>query len=149
MGKYEHFSHTQTQQHLGVLLQLTISRQVIEVLPKDLFVMSLDTNCVDTIRVLSADMVEKANSGHPGAPMGCAPITHVLFSEMMNYSPKNPTWANRDRFVLSNGHSCALLYAMLHLSGYSLTLEDLKQFRQLNSLTPGRYHQNSHNILTY
>ncbi len=99
--------------------------------------MSLDTTCVNTIRVLSADMVEKANSGHPGAPMGCAPITHVLFSEVMKFSPKNPNWANRDRFVLSNGHSCALLYAMLHLSGYDLSIEDLKQFRQLGSLTPG------------
>lgn len=99
--------------------------------------MSLDNTCINTIRVLSADMVEKANSGHPGAPMGCAPITHVLFSEVMNFSPKNPNWANRDRFVLSNGHSCALLYAMLHLSGYDLSIEDLKQFRQLGSLTPG------------
>ena len=99
--------------------------------------MSLVNSCVDTIRVLSADMVEKANSGHPGAPMGCAPITHVLFSEVMNYSAKNPSWANRDRFVLSNGHSCALLYSMLHLTGYDLSIEDLKQFRQLGSRTPG------------
>lgn len=99
--------------------------------------MSISTTCIDTIRVLSADMVEKANSGHPGAPMGCAPITHVLYSDVMTYSPKNPKWANRDRFVLSNGHSCALLYSMLHLSGYDLSIEDLKQFRQFGSLTPG------------
>lgn len=102
------------------------------------------TKCVDTIRVLSADMVEKANSGHPGAPMGCAPIAHVLFSNSMNYSPQNPSWFNRDRFVLSNGHACALLYSMLHLTGYGLSIEDLKQFRQLGSLTPGH----PENILT-
>jgi transketolase len=107
-------------------------------------IMSIDTTCVDTIRVLSADMVEKANSGHPGAPMGCAPITHILFSEIMNYAPKNPTWANRDRFVLSNGHSCALLYSMLHLAGYDLSIEDLKQFRQFGSRTPGH----PENVLT-
>lgn len=71
----------------------------------------LTTHCINTIRVLSADMVEKAKSGHPGAPMGCAPIAHVLFSEAMNFSPKNPTWSNRDRFVLSNGHACALQYS--------------------------------------
>lgn len=92
---------------------------------------------VNTIRVLSADMVEKANSGHPGAPMGCAPIAHVLFSQVMNYSPENPKFFNRDRFVLSNGHSCALLYSMLHLTGYNVTMDDLKQFRQLGSMTPG------------
>jgi transketolase len=106
--------------------------------------MSIDTHCINTIRVLSADMVEKANSGHPGAPMGCAPITHILYSEVMNYSPKNPKWANRDRFVLSNGHSCALLYSMLHLTGYDLGMDDLKQFRQLGSRTPGH----PENVLT-
>jgi transketolase len=82
-------------------------------------------------------MVEKANSGHPGAPMGCAPIAHVLYGETMNISPKNSSWANRDRFVLSNGHACALLYAMIHLTGGDLTLDDLKSFRQLGSKTPG------------
>lgn len=92
---------------------------------------------VNTIRILAADTVEKANSGHPGAPMGCAPIAHVLFGNFMNYSPKDPKWFNRDRFVLSNGHASALLYSMLHLTGYDLSLDDLKQFRQLGSLTPG------------
>jgi transketolase len=92
---------------------------------------------VNTIRILSADMVEKANSGHPGAPMGCAPIAHALFGSIMNYSPKDHKWFNRDRFVLSNGHACALLYSMLHLTGYDLSIDDLKQFRQLGSLTPG------------
>jgi len=97
----------------------------------------LQTRCVNTIRVLAADMVQKANSGHPGAPMGCAPIAHLLFSEVMNFNGKNPHWTNRDRFVLSNGHACALLYSMLHLSGYELSLDDLKKFRQIDSLTPG------------
>lgn len=92
---------------------------------------------VNTIRILSADMVEKANSGHPGAPMGCAPIAHALFGFIMNYAPKDHKWFNRDRFVLSNGHACALLYSMLHLTGYDLSIDDLKQFRQLGSLTPG------------
>jgi transketolase len=105
---------------------------------------SLMKKSVDTVRVLAADMVEKANSGHPGAPMGCAPITHVLYTDVMNYSPKNPKWFNRDRFVLSNGHSCALLYCMLHLSGHDLSMDDLKQFRQLNSRTPGH----PENVLT-
>lgn len=93
--------------------------------------------CVNSIRILAAEMVEKANSGHPGAPMGCAPIAHVLYGSIMNYSPKNSKWFNRDRFVLSNGHACALLYSMLHLTGHPLSLDDLKNFRQLGSLTPG------------
>jgi transketolase len=97
----------------------------------------LDTLCVNSVRVLAADTVEKAKSGHPGAPMGCAPIAHVLFGEAMNFSPSNSLWDNRDRFVLSNGHACALLYTMLHLTGYPLSMNDLKQFRQLGSLTPG------------
>lgn len=94
-------------------------------------------SCIDTVRVLCADVVEKANSGHPGAPMGCAPIGHVLFAETMTYSPSNPQWSNRDRFVLSNGHACALLYSLLHLTGYDIGLEELKKFRQLSSRTPG------------
>lgn len=98
---------------------------------------SLITKCIDTIRILSADMVEKAKSGHPGAPMGCAPIAHVLFSENMKFSPSNPDWYDRDRFILSNGHASALLYSMLHLTGYDLTMDDLKLFRQLHSKTPG------------
>eukprot|EP00658_Telonema_sp_P-2_P076332 TRINITY_DN6661_c0_g1_i7.p1 TRINITY_DN6661_c0_g1~~TRINITY_DN6661_c0_g1_i7.p1 ORF type:complete len:694 (+),score=199.15 TRINITY_DN6661_c0_g1_i7:252-2333(+) len=96
-----------------------------------------DQNCVNTIRVLAAEMVQKAKSGHPGAPMGCAPITHTLWTKVMKYSPTCPDWINRDRFVLSNGHACALQYVMLHLSGYDLSMDDLKQFRQLNSKTPG------------
>jgi len=92
---------------------------------------------VNAIRVLSAEVVQKAKSGHPGAPMGCAPIAHTLWSKVMKYSPADPTWINRDRFVLSNGHACALQYVMLHLTGYGLTIDDLQNFRQLNSKTPG------------
>ncbi|KAF9568348.1 Transketolase [Mortierella alpina] len=101
-----------------------------------------DKHAINTIRVLAADTVFKSNSGHPGAPMGCAPMAHLLFSRYMHYNPKNPLWANRDRFVLSNGHACALQYILLHLSGYPTSMEDLKAFRQLNSKTPG--HPESH-----
>ncbi|KAG0277993.1 Transketolase [Linnemannia exigua] len=101
-----------------------------------------DSKAINTIRVLAADTVFKSNSGHPGAPMGCAPMAHLLFSRYMHYNPKNPKWANRDRFVLSNGHACALQYILLHLAGYPTSIEDLKQFRQLNSKTPG--HPESH-----
>jgi transketolase len=96
-----------------------------------------ELKCINSIRALSADMPSAANSGHPGAPMGCAPLAHLLWSEVMNYSPSKPDWINRDRFVLSNGHACALQYSMLHLSGYGLSIDDLKKFRQLGSLTPG------------
>ncbi|KXG21442.1 transketolase, chloroplastic [Sorghum bicolor] len=93
---------------------------------------------VNTIRFLAIDAVEKANSGHPGLPMGCAPVGHVLYDEVMRYNPKNPYWFNRDRFVLSAGHGCMLQYALLHLAGYdSVKEEDLKQFRQWGSSTPG------------
>ncbi len=98
----------------------------------------IDTACINTIRCLGADIVQKANSGHPGAPMGCAPMAHTLFGKTMRYAPSDPKWPNRDRFVLSNGHSCALLYTMLHLSGYQRpSMDDLKQFRQLHSVTAG------------
>lgn len=92
---------------------------------------------INTVRVLSADAVEKANSGHPGMPMGTAPIGHVLWSQSMNYNPKNPEWPNRDRFILSAGHGCLLQYCFLYLTGYDLTLEDIKDFRQLHSKTAG------------
>jgi len=99
---------------------------------------ALETECVNTIRAISADQVQSANSGHPGAPMGCAPMAYLLWSEFMNYSAKSPEWIARDRFVLSNGHACALQYSMLHLAGYETSkIEDLKQFRQLGSTTPG------------
>ncbi|KAF9228017.1 transketolase [Gyrodon lividus] len=96
-----------------------------------------DANCIATIRTLAADVVGKANSGHPGAPMGMAPVAHILFTRFFNANPKNSKWFNRDRFVLSNGHACALQYILLHLLGYKLSMDDLKAFRQLDSLTPG------------
>lgn len=93
--------------------------------------------CINTIRALAMDMVQKANSGHPGLPMGASAIAHVLWSRHMRYNPRDPHWPNRDRFVLSAGHGCALLYMMLHLTGYDLPMEELKRFRQLHSKTPG------------
>ena len=95
----------------------------------------------DAIRILSMDGVQKANSGHPGAPMGMADMAEVLWRRGMRHNPNNPNWANRDRFVLSNGHASMLLYSLLHLTGYDLTLEDLKQFRQLHSRTAGHPEQ--------
>lgn len=92
---------------------------------------------INTVRTLSIDAVQKANSGHPGTPMGLAPIGHVLWTESMNYNPQNPEWANRDRFILSAGHACMLQYSFLYLTGYDLTLNDLKNFRQLHSRTAG------------
>ena len=89
------------------------------------------------IRGLSADGVEKAGSGHPGMPLGCAEISSVLYFDALRHSPLNPKWPNRDRFVLSAGHASMLLYALLHLTGYDLTLDDLKNFRQLNAKTAG------------
>ncbi|MDQ9022426.1 transketolase [Acinetobacter sichuanensis] len=91
----------------------------------------------NAIRVLAMDAVQKANSGHPGAPMGMADIADVVWREFLNHNPTNPQWANRDRFVLSNGHGSMLQYALLHLTGYDLSIEDLKAFRQLHSKTPG------------
>ena len=91
----------------------------------------------NAIRILSMDGVQKANSGHPGAPMGMAEMAEVLFRRVMKHNPKNPRWANRDRFVLSNGHASMLLYSLLHLSGYEVSLDDLKDFRQLHSKTAG------------
>lgn len=98
---------------------------------------TIDDLSVTTIRTLSIDAIEKANSGHPGMPMGVAPMAYTLWTRFMNHNPKNPKWFNRDRFVLSAGHGSALLYSLLHLSGYNLTMEDLKQFRQWGSKTPG------------
>ncbi|QGQ98229.1 transketolase [Paenibacillus psychroresistens] len=103
---------------------------------------SIEQLAIDTIRTLSIDAIDKAKSGHPGMPMGSAPMAYELWSQFMNHSPANPKWINRDRFVLSAGHGSMLLYSMLHLSGYDLPLEELKKFRQWGSLTPGHpeYH---------
>lgn len=92
---------------------------------------------IDTVRVLSADAVEKANSGHPGTPMALAPLGHLLWSEVMDYNPQNPDWINRDRFILSCGHACMFQYSYLYLTGYAISLHDIKNFRQLHSITPG------------
>jgi transketolase len=98
---------------------------------------SLDQLSIDTLRLLAVDAVEKANSGHPGAPLGCAPIAYLLFHKLMKHNPAHSKWADRDRFVLSNGHASALLYSTLFLTGYDVTLDDLKGFRQWGSRTPG------------
>ena len=99
--------------------------------------MDIETKCVNAIRVLSADAIQKAKSGHPGMPLGAAPTTYELWARHMNHNPKNPQWVNRDRFVLSSGHASAMLYSLLHFFGYGLTLDDMRNFRQENSLTPG------------
>src|ERR1700761_5008445 len=98
---------------------------------------SIEQLGIDTVRVLSADAVQKANSGHPGTAMALAPMGHLLWSQFLNYNPKNPDWANRDRFILSAGHACILQYSFLYLTGYDLSLDDIKNFRQLHSKTAG------------
>lgn len=90
--------------------------------------------CINTIRTLAADITRGANSGHPGAPMGCAPMAHVLFSKFVQVNPKDPHWPNRDRFVLSNGHACALQYMLLHFMGFKMSMDDLKAFRHVGSM---------------
>src|SRR6266498_1242241 len=102
----------------------------------------LDELCINTIRTLSMDAVQKAKSGHPGMPMGMAAVAYVLWTRFLRHNPRNPHWHNRDRFVLSAGHGSMLLYSLLHLTGYDLPLEELEQFRQWNSKTPGHpeYH---------
>lgn len=97
----------------------------------------LDQLCINTIRMLAVDMVEQANSGHPGLPLGAAPMAYVLWTRHMRHNPSNPAWADRDRFILSAGHGSALLYALLHLTGYDLPISELKNFRQWESKTPG------------
>ncbi len=96
-----------------------------------------DTLAIDSVRVLSADAIQKARSGHPGLPLGAAPMAYELFAYKMNHNPADPKWPNRDRFILSAGHGSMLLYSLLHLFGYGLTIDDLKNFRQVGSVTPG------------
>lgn len=98
---------------------------------------TIDTKCVNAIRVLAADAIQKAKSGHPGLPLGSAPMAYELWANHMNHNAKDPKWANRDRFILSGGHGSTLLYSLLHFYGYGLTMDDMKQFRQDGSLTPG------------
>ena len=97
----------------------------------------LDDLVVNTIKFLAVDSVEKAKSGHPGLPMGAADYAYVLWTRFLRYNPQDPKWPNRDRFVLSGGHGCPLLYSLLHLAGYDISIEDLQQFRQWESATPG------------
>ena len=99
--------------------------------------MNIDDLCINTIRMLSVDMVQEANSGHPGMPMGAAPMAYVLWTNFLKHNPRHPSWADRDRFLLSAGHGSALLYSLLHLTGYPLALEELKRFRQWGSKAPG------------
>ncbi|CAN5490014.1 transketolase [soil metagenome] len=98
---------------------------------------SVDQQCIDTLRFLSVDMVEKAKSGHPGLPLGAAPMAYAIWAHHLKHNPKNPLWPDRDRFVLSAGHGSALLYSLLHMTGYDLSLDDIKQFRQWGSKAPG------------
>ncbi|MFQ5380195.1 MAG: transketolase, partial [Dehalococcoidia bacterium] len=98
---------------------------------------SVDTLCVNTLKTLAMDMVQKARSGHPGAPMGAAPMAFALWDRHLKHNPADPSWPDRDRFILSAGHASALLYSLLHVTGYELSLDELKRFRQLGSLTPG------------
>src|ERR1700761_1848718 len=105
--------------------------------PATLSPTQLDQLSIDTLRLLAVDAVQKANSGHPGAPLGCAPIAYLLYHRLMKHNPAHSRWADRDRFVLSNGHASTLLYCSLFLSGYKVTLEDLQSFRQWDSHTPG------------
>ncbi|MBI4731500.1 MAG: transketolase [Chloroflexi bacterium] len=97
----------------------------------------LQSDAINTLRFLSADMVQQANSGHPGLPMGCAALAYTIWTQHLRHNPRNPSWPGRDRFILSGGHGCALLYSLLHLTGYGLPLEELKRFRQWGSMTPG------------
>ena len=99
--------------------------------------MNNETKVVNAIRILSAEAVQKAKSGHPGMPMGSAAMAYAVWGREMKHNPADDKWADRDRFVLSSGHGSMLLYSLLHLFGYGLTIEDLKQFRQFGSLTPG------------
>ena len=98
---------------------------------------NIDTLTINTLRFLSAEAIQKAKSGHPGLPLGAAPMAYTLWAKEMKANPKNPKWDNRDRFILSAGHGSALLYSLLHVFGYGLSIADLQNFRQRNSLTPG------------
>src|SRR5450631_640489 len=98
---------------------------------------TLDEQCINTLRFLSVDMVQKANSGHPGLPLGAAPMAYALWTRHLKHHPANPEWSDRDRFVLSAGHGSALLYSLLHVTGYALSLDDIKRFRQWDSKAPG------------
>ncbi|XP_039145163.1 transketolase, chloroplastic-like [Dioscorea cayenensis subsp. rotundata] len=136
----QHLQHRVARSHRVRPLRAMAMEAAVEALEgtTETTPVALVEKSINTIRFLAIDAVEKANSGHPGLPMGCAPMGHILYDEVMRYNPKNPYWFNRDRFVLSAGHGCMLLYALLHLAGYdSVKEEDLKSFRQWGSKTPG------------
>ena len=116
-------------------MMLRMEKMITEIM--DTTAASIDQLSINTLRLLAVDAVQKANSGHPGALLGCAPITYLLFNKLMKHNPSHSNWADRDRFVLSNGHASALLYGTLFLSGYDVTIDDLKSFRQWGSRTPG------------
>src|SRR5574340_1838521 len=101
-----------------------------QIVKKRTVFMNIDELCINTIRMLSVDMVEEANSGHPGMPMGAAPMAYVLWTRFLKHNPENPKWHDRDRFVLSAGHGSAFLYSLLHLTGYDLPIGEIKRFRQ-------------------
>ena len=105
---------------------------------------TLEDLCINTIRFLSADAVQQANSGHPGMPMGAAAMAYTLWTKFLRFNPKDPQWFDRDRFVLSAGHGSMLLYSLLYLTGYDLSLDELKHFRQWGSKTPGHPERGSH-----
>jgi transketolase len=98
---------------------------------------NIDELCINTIRTLTLDAVQKAESGHPGLPLGMAPAAYVLWTRFLRHNPKNPKWFNRDRFLLSAGHGSMLIYALLHLTGYDVSMDEIKRFRQIHSKTPG------------
>ncbi|MCJ7769682.1 MAG: transketolase, partial [Dehalococcoidales bacterium] len=108
-----------------------------EIIPSEKNSMTMDELCINTLRFLAVDAVQKAESGHPGMPMGAATMAYVLWDRFLKHNPENPNWVDRDRFVLSAGHASAMLYSLLYLTGYSLPLEEIKNFRQWGSLTPG------------
>ncbi len=111
--------------------------ELLHELPAESSSQALDRLCINTLRFLATDAVEHAHSGHPGLPLGAASMAYVLWTRFLRHNPRDPSWPNRDRFILSPGHGCALLYALLHLTGYDLPLDELKRFRQWGSKTPG------------
>ena len=111
------------------------------------FLMQIQKKAINTLRLLSVDMVQNANSGHPGMPLGCSPMLYILFSKYLNFTNQKTDWINRDRFILSNGHGCALLYSLLYLFDYNLKMSDLKNFRKINSKTPGHPEKSIKNMI--
>jgi transketolase len=120
-----------------IRIKLCKERKFFLMIPSEKLIVGLEEQAINTLRFLSADIVQKANSGHPGLPMGAAALAYVIWTRHLHFNPCNPHWANRDRFILSGGHGSALLYSLLHLTGFDVSMEDLKNFRQWGSITPG------------